>query len=114
MHTLVLDADAIPDIDYTGAKALSELLTELEKEGIHVGLARASAIAHHDLRRSGLLDAIGPNRTSLRASRTQSPPGCRPACRGPATRRGHREDLPKSVWLAQGPRPAMLDGCPQP
>ncbi len=27
-----------------------------------MGVARASAIAHRDLRRSGLLDAIGPNR----------------------------------------------------
>jgi sulfate permease, SulP family len=62
VHTLVLDGDAIPDIDYTGAEALSELLTKLEKEGIHVGIARASAIAHRDLRRSGLLDAIGLER----------------------------------------------------
>jgi sulfate permease, SulP family len=63
VHTLVLDADAIPDIDYTGALALSELLVRLEQEGVHVGVARASEIAHRDLRRSGLLDALGPNRT---------------------------------------------------
>ena len=58
----MLDGDAIPDIDYTGAEALAELLSRLEKEGVHVGVARASAIAHRDLRRSGLLDAIGTDR----------------------------------------------------
>jgi sulfate permease, SulP family len=62
VHTLVLDADAIPDIDYTGAEALSELLGRLEREGVHVGVARASEIADRDLRRSGLLDAIGTDR----------------------------------------------------
>jgi sulfate permease, SulP family len=62
VHTLVLDGDAIPDIDFTGAEALGELVSELESEGVHVGVARASAIAHRDLRRSGLLNAIGPDR----------------------------------------------------
>ena len=33
VNTLVLDGDAIPDIDYTGAKALGELLAQLQKEG---------------------------------------------------------------------------------
>jgi MFS superfamily sulfate permease-like transporter len=81
VHTLVLDGDAIPDIDYTGAEALSELLTKLEKKGIHVGIARASAIAHRDLRRSGLLDAIGPDRVftnvddAVRALSGLAPPG---------------------------------------
>jgi sulfate permease, SulP family len=62
VHTLVLDGDAMSDIDYTGAKALGELLAQLQKEGIAVAVARASEIAHRDLRRSGLLDAIGTDR----------------------------------------------------
>ncbi len=62
VNTLVLDGDAMPDIDYTGAKALGELLAQLQKEGIAVAVARASEIAHRDLRRSGLLDAIGTDR----------------------------------------------------
>ncbi len=90
VHTLVLDGDAIPDIDYTGAEALSELLTKLEKDGIHVGIARASAIAHRDLRRSGLLDAIGPNRVftnvddAVRALSGPAPPGGTGSGTGPS------------------------------
>ncbi len=90
VHTLVLDGDAIPDIDYTGAEALSELLTKLEKKGIHVGIARASAIAHRDLRRSGLLDTIGPNRVftnvddAVRALSGPPPPGRTGSGTGPS------------------------------
>ncbi len=62
VDTLVLDGDAIPDIDYTGARALAELLAQLQKEGIAVAVARASEIAHRDLRRAGLLNAIGTDR----------------------------------------------------
>jgi len=62
VRVLVLDGDAIPDIDYTGAKALTELLGQLDGQGISVGVARASLLAHRDLTRSGLLDAIGSTR----------------------------------------------------
>jgi sulfate permease, SulP family len=62
VRALVLDGDAIPDIDYTGAQALGGLITQLEKEGIEVAVARASPLAHRDLRRAGLLNAIGPDR----------------------------------------------------
>ena len=81
VHTLVLDGDAIPDIDYTGAEVLTELLAELEREGVHVAIARASEIAHRDLRRSGLLAAIGNDRVfsnvddAVRALPTNPPPG---------------------------------------
>ena len=96
VHTLVLDGDAIPDIDYTGAEALAELLSRLEKEGVHVGVARASAIAHRDLRRSGLLDAIGTDRVFTQRERRRphalsaalawhrpAKPGHRPSKPGP-------------------------------
>jgi sulfate permease, SulP family len=62
VRLLVLDGDAIPDIDYTGAQALGGLIAQLEREGVHVAIARASPLAHRDLRRAGLLDAIGPDR----------------------------------------------------
>jgi sulfate permease, SulP family len=84
VHTLVLDGDAMPDIDYTGAQALGQLVPELEREGVHVAVARASEIAHRDLRRSGLLDAIGPGRVftnvddAVRALTQASTPGSLP------------------------------------
>jgi sulfate permease, SulP family len=59
VRTLVIDGNGVPDIDYTGAKALGELLTQLDDEGIRVGIARASPFLHRDLRRAGLLDVIG-------------------------------------------------------
>ncbi len=62
VRALVIDGDAIPDIDYTGAQALGGLITQLEKEGVEVAVARASPLAHRDLRRAGLLNAIGPDR----------------------------------------------------
>ncbi|HXW80074.1 MAG TPA: SulP family inorganic anion transporter [Acidimicrobiales bacterium] len=62
VRILVLDGNGVPDIDYTGAKALRELVGELEQEGIRVGIARASQLVHRDLRRAGLLDVIGPDR----------------------------------------------------
>ncbi len=85
VRTLVLDGDAISDIDFTGAEALGQLVTELEGEGVDVGVARASAIAHRDLRRSGLLNAIGPNRIftnvddAVRTLAGGRPPGTVPA-----------------------------------
>jgi sulfate permease, SulP family len=62
VRTLVLDGNGVPDIDYTGGKALGELIAQLEQEGIRVGVARASQILHRDLRRAGLIDVIGTDR----------------------------------------------------
>ena len=59
VHHLIVDATAVGDIDYTGAKAFGELVTELKDRGISVSLARVSPLVHHDLKHSGLLDAIG-------------------------------------------------------
>ena len=59
VHALVLDANGMSDIDYTGAKALGELVAELKHQGVGIGLARASHLVHHDLKHAGLLNAIG-------------------------------------------------------
>jgi SulP family sulfate permease len=56
---LVLDAVAIGDIDFTGARALGEVLDELEKSHVALAVARAVAGAPENLARSGLLDRIG-------------------------------------------------------
>jgi SulP family sulfate permease len=61
-HALVFDANAVSDIDYTGARAFSELATELRQRGVTVAIARASHLVHHDLKHSGLLQDLGPDR----------------------------------------------------
>jgi SulP family sulfate permease len=61
-HALVFDANAVSDIDYTGARAFSELATELKQRGVTVAIARASHLVHHDLKHGGLLQDLGPDR----------------------------------------------------
>jgi SulP family sulfate permease len=58
-RALVLDADAISDIDYTGTRALHALFAELTRAGVVVGVARAVGGAPEDLARSGLTHTIG-------------------------------------------------------
>jgi len=58
-RALVLDADAMGDIDYTGARTLRTLLDEFARQHIAVGVARTLAVAPRNLVRSGLLDRIG-------------------------------------------------------
>jgi MFS superfamily sulfate permease-like transporter len=61
VRTLILDADAVADIDYTAARKIGELATQLRQEGVTTAVARASHLVHHDLKHSGLLRAIGPD-----------------------------------------------------
>jgi MFS superfamily sulfate permease-like transporter len=61
VHALVLDANAMSDIDYTGARTLGELATELARRGVTTAIARSSHLVHHDLKHSGLLVDIGPD-----------------------------------------------------
>jgi SulP family sulfate permease len=61
VHALVLDANGISDIDYTGARALGDLAADLRRQGIAVGVARTSHLVHRDLQHSGVLDALGPD-----------------------------------------------------
>jgi MFS superfamily sulfate permease-like transporter len=55
---LVLDALGMSDIDYTGCRALNQLLDELDHDHIAFAVARAGSHAHESLRRSGLLSRI--------------------------------------------------------
>ncbi len=59
---LVIDADAISDIDYTATRAVRALIDDLDRSHIVVGVARAVGGAPRNLRRSGLLDRIGGGR----------------------------------------------------
>lgn len=61
VRALVLDADGMSDIDYTGAAALGQLASELKARGVTTAIARASHLVHHDLKHSGLLADIGPD-----------------------------------------------------
>jgi high affinity sulfate transporter 1 len=61
-HGFVLDADGLADIDYTGARMLAEIATELHERGVAIAIARSSHLVHHDLKHSGLLDRIGADR----------------------------------------------------
>jgi MFS superfamily sulfate permease-like transporter len=58
-HLLVLDAVAMGDIDFTGARALTQVLDELESTHVTVAVARAVASAPQNLSRSGILERIG-------------------------------------------------------
>lgn len=61
-RVLVIDADAITDIDYTGTRTVRDIVNELERDHIVVGLARAVGGAPQNLSRSGLLDHMGGKR----------------------------------------------------
>ena len=55
----MLDALGMSDLDYTGSRALAEILDELDHEHIAFAVARAGQHACDGLRRSGLLARIG-------------------------------------------------------
>jgi MFS superfamily sulfate permease-like transporter len=95
VQTLVVDANGIADVDYTGAKAFGELIEELKGNGVRVGLARASHLVHHDLKHAGLIEVLGTDRLfasvdeAVRALGTVGTPGPPPAAPpgGPAPAR---------------------------
>jgi high affinity sulfate transporter 1 len=58
----VLDAEAISDVDTTGAEVLHQFLTLLANRGVVFAVARANAQLLPLLRRYKLLEAIGENR----------------------------------------------------
>ncbi|MGH3151445.1 MAG: SulP family inorganic anion transporter [Streptosporangiaceae bacterium] len=62
MHALVLDANGMSDIDYTGVRMLGELITELKQRKVEVVIARSSHLIHRELKRSGILQSLGPDR----------------------------------------------------
>jgi sulfate permease, SulP family len=57
---LLIDAEAIIDIDVTAIEALSTLQRELERKGIVLAIARANHPLQHMLKRAGLTERIGP------------------------------------------------------
>jgi sulfate permease, SulP family len=59
VRAVVLDANGVSDIDFTGLETLRELATELHQRGAAIGIARASHLVHHDLKHGALLDQLG-------------------------------------------------------
>jgi sulfate permease, SulP family len=58
---LVLDALGMSDLDYTGCRALAEVLDELDRSRIVFAVARAGRHMQQSLERSGLLARIRPD-----------------------------------------------------
>ena len=59
VRTVILDADGMSDIDYTGLQALRDLATELKQRKAVIGIARASHLVHHDLKHGALIGQLG-------------------------------------------------------
>jgi SulP family sulfate permease len=61
-RAFVLETVGQSDIDYTGARALEEVVAMCQREGIAFGVARAGRHLHESLRRAGLAGRIGEDR----------------------------------------------------
>jgi high affinity sulfate transporter 1 len=59
VRVFVLDTIGMSDIDFTGSRAMSQVLDLFERDGIAFGIARAGVHLHDSLRRSGLAARIG-------------------------------------------------------
>jgi MFS superfamily sulfate permease-like transporter len=57
---LIVDAEAIPNVDYTAARIVHQLHKELIQRGIELGLARVSPSLKADLDRHRLTEVVGP------------------------------------------------------
>ncbi len=61
-RAFVLETIGQSDIDFTGVRALEEVVGMCEREGIAFGIARAGVHLHESLRRAGLVARIGEDR----------------------------------------------------
>jgi high affinity sulfate transporter 1 len=59
VRVFVLDTIGMSDIDFTGTRAMSQVLDLFERDGIAFGIARAGVHLHDSLRRGGLAARIG-------------------------------------------------------
>jgi high affinity sulfate transporter 1 len=62
LRWLILDAGAITSVDYSAARVLKELLSDLARAGVGLVMVHAPASLRSDLDRHRLTDAIGPQR----------------------------------------------------
>ena len=84
LEVVVLDAIGMSDIDFTGSRALRNVLDELDRAGVPLAVARAGEHVRKSLSRSGLFDRIGSDRffpsvdeavTALHPTPPLGPPG---------------------------------------
>jgi MFS superfamily sulfate permease-like transporter len=59
---LVIEADAITNIDYTAARVVMSLLEDLRRQQIGILFARVSASLRADMNRHGVTTAVGADR----------------------------------------------------
>ena len=59
VRVFVLDTIGMSDIDFTGTRAMSQVLDLCERDGITFGIARSGVHLHDSLRRIGLAARIG-------------------------------------------------------
>lgn len=59
VQCVVIDAGAITDLDYSAARTLRALMTELNRRGVRLILARASQFLRADLARHGVAAELG-------------------------------------------------------
>jgi high affinity sulfate transporter 1 len=59
---LVIEADAITNLDYTAARVVLTLIKELARENTRLAFARVSASLRADMDRHGVTAALGPGR----------------------------------------------------
>jgi sulfate permease, SulP family len=59
VRAVIIDADGISDIDFTGLQALRDLTAELRQRGVSIEIARASHLVHHNLKHGALLTQLG-------------------------------------------------------
>ncbi|MGA2520158.1 MAG: SulP family inorganic anion transporter [Acidimicrobiales bacterium] len=100
-HVLILDGDAMGDIDFTGTRTVLTLLDEQHRAGIVLGVARAIAGAPRSLERSGLLDRIG--RDHIFDTVDEAVAALRPAS-------GAEPDTGPAAGPGAGPGPAPAPG----
>ncbi len=61
VQAVILDANSVSDIDFTGLQALRDLASELGQRGATIGITRASHLVRHDLKHGALLEQFGPD-----------------------------------------------------
>ena len=60
-RTVVLDVEAVSQVDVTGAQTLRSVHATLDALGIRLIVARAKSTVRKALRRNGIIDVLGEN-----------------------------------------------------
>lgn len=58
---VIVDAEAIPNVDYSAARVVLKLKDHLEQAGVHLGFARLAPSTRADFERHHLTEAFGPD-----------------------------------------------------